>query len=380
MDNKMIEVKDTFWNKLKQFFQKIISRNKNNLTNSEINSFHEIEEAHKNNEKIDEEKIENIQKTIDEKQNIIEENEDKQEYQGKYKKTIVNGKEIRCSEKDDGQTYTKRYICVGEKEASYTNVNGHQTKTFTLYGYRKSYSNGRGLSFNEKVRDKNLDKQISKTRKQGMIEEFSRGPLLDFDNEQYMGRYERKEIKYENGNRTIEDNKEVIDESGKTQSVNETHMHNRNSYIYTKYLNGQVVFQLVRNEKGTIIKEYDDKGSVKDTYTYDKDGKPTETLDMIGQDGKVRRVAKTYKGIEHIPDEKIDFSNGVVNLDEEYKKYAKVLERAGLPQNIANILDKTYEEHIPKFELKEFDIAKQQLNKQEQTQIHVRENQEQMER
>ena len=75
MDNKMIEVKDTFWNKLKQFFQKIISRNKNNLTNSEINSFHEIEEAHKNNEKIDEEKIENIQKTIDEKQNIIEENE-----------------------------------------------------------------------------------------------------------------------------------------------------------------------------------------------------------------------------------------------------------------------------------------------------------------
>ena len=195
-----------------------------------------------------------------------------------------------------------------------------------------------------------------------------------------MGRYERKEIKYENGNRTIEDNKEVIDESGKTQSVNETHMHNRNSYIYTKYLNGQVVFQLVRNEKGTIIKEYDDKGSVKDAYTYDKDGKPTETLDMIGQDGKVRRVAKTYKGIEHIPDEKIDFSNGVVNLDEEYKKYAKVLERAGLPQNIANILDKTYEEHIPKFELKEFDIAKQQLNKQEQTQIHVRENQEQMER
>ena len=43
-------------------------------------------------------------------------------------------------------------------------------------------------------------------------------------------------------------------------------------------------------------------------------------------------------------------------------------------------LDKTYEEHIPQFELKEFDIAKEQLNKQEQTQMLVRGNQEQMER
>ena len=45
-----------------------------------------------------------------------------------------------------------------------------------------------------------------------------------------------------------------------------------------------------------------------------------------------------------------------------------------------NMLDKIYEEHIPQFELKEFDIAKEQLNKQEQTQMHVRGNQEQMER
>ena len=74
MDNKMIEVKDTFWNKLKRFFQNIILRNKNNLTNSEIRSFDEIEEAYNNNEKIDEEKIENFQKTIDVKQSIIKEN------------------------------------------------------------------------------------------------------------------------------------------------------------------------------------------------------------------------------------------------------------------------------------------------------------------
>lgn len=377
MDNKMIEVKDTFWNKLKRFFQNIILRNKNNLTNSEIRSFDEIEDAYNNNEKIDEEKIEKFQKTIDEKQSIIKENE---ENQGKYKKTIVNGKEIRCSEKDDGQTYTKRYICVGEKEASYTNANGYQTKIFTLYGYRNSYSNVRGLSFNEKVRDKNLDKQIQKITKQGTIEEISRGPLLDSDNEQYMGRYERKEIKYENGNRTIEDNKEIIDENGNAQSINETHTHNGNSYIYTKYLNGQVVFQLVRDEKGTTIKEYDNQGNVKDAYTYDKDGNPTESLNMIGQDGKVRRIAKTYKGINHIPDEKIDFSNGVLNLGKEYKEYDKALERAGIPQNIAEILDRTYEERIPQFELKEFDIAKEQLNKQEQTQIRARENQEQIER
>ena len=380
MDNKMIEVKDNFWNKLKRFFQNIILRNKNNLTNSEIRSFDEIEEAYNNNEKIDEEKIEKIQKTIDEKQSIIKENEEKEENQGKYKKTIVNGKEIRCSEKDDGQTYTKRYICVGEKEASYTNATGYQTKIFTLYGYRNSYSNVRGLSFNEKVRDKKLDKQIQKTTKQGTIEETSRGPLLDSDNEQYMGRYERKEIKYENGNRTIEDNKEVIDENGNTQSINETHTHNGNSYTHTKYLNGQVVFQLVRDEKGTTIKEYDNQGNVKEAYTYDKDGKPTETLNMIGQDGKVRKIAKTYKGINHIPKEKVDVSNGVVNMDKEYMEYAKALERAGLPQHLADILDNTYEEHIPQFELKEFDMAKEQLSKQEQTQIHARENQEQMER
>ena len=61
-------------------------------------------------------------------------------------------------------------------------------------------------------------------------------------------------------------------------------------------------------------------------------------------------------------------------------EYAKALERAGLPQNLAEILDRTYEEHIPQFELKEFDVAKEQLSKQEQTQIHARENQEQIER
>lgn len=187
-----------------------------------------------------------------------------------------------------------------------------------------------------------------------------------------MGRYERKEIKYENGNRTIEDSKEIIDENGNTQSINETHIHNGDSYIHTKYLNRQVVFQLVSDEKGTIIKEYDDEGNVKDAYTYDKDGKPTETLNMIGQDGKVRRIAKTYKGINHIPKEKVDVSNGVVNMDKEYAEYAKALERAGLPQNIAEILDRTYEEHIPQFELKEFDIAKEQLSKQ--TQMHARES------
>ena len=380
MDNKMIEVKDTFWNKLKRFFQNIILRNKNNLTNSEIRSFDEIEEAYNNNEKIDEEKIENFQKTIDVKQSTIKENEEKEEIHGKYKKTIVNGKEIRCSEKDDGQTYTKRYICVGEKEASFINTNGYQTKIFTLYGYRDSYSNVRSFGFNEKVRDKNLDKQISKTTKQGEIEEISRGPLLDLDNEQYMGRYERKEIKYENGNRTIEDNKEIIDENGNTQSINETHTHNGNSYTHTKYLNGQVVFQLVRDEKGTIIKEYDNEGNVKDAYTYDKDGKPTETLNMIGQDGKVRKVAKTYKRINYIPDGKVDLSNGVAKMVKKYEEYDKALERAGLPQNLANILEKSYKEHIQQFELKEFDIAKEQLNKQEQTQMHVRGNQEQMER
>lgn len=246
MDNKMIEVKDTFWNKLKWFLQNIILRNKNNFTNSEI----------------------------------------------------------RCSEKDDGQTYTKRYICVGEKEASFINANWYQTKRFTLYGYRTSHSSVRSFGFSEKVRDKNFDKQISKTTKQGEIEEITRGPLLNLDNEQYMGRYERKEIKYENGNRTIEDNKEIIDENGK----------------------------------------------------------PTEALNMIGQDGKV------------------DLSNGVANMDKKYVEYDKALERAGLPQNLANMLDKTYEEHIPQFELKEFDIAKEQLNKQEQTQMLVRGNQEQMER
>ena len=45
MENKMIEVKDNFWNKLKRFFQKIILRNKNNLTNSEIKSFDEIKKS-----------------------------------------------------------------------------------------------------------------------------------------------------------------------------------------------------------------------------------------------------------------------------------------------------------------------------------------------
>ena len=379
MDNKMIEVKDTFWNKLKRFFQRNFLNNKNKLTLEESKTINEIEDAYDNNEKVNEEKIQTIQKIIEERQDILNEEQERQE-QGKYKKTIVNGKEIRCSEKDDGQTSTKRYICVGEKEASFINANGYQTKIFTLYGYRASHSRVRSFGFSEKVRDKNLDKQISKTTKQGEIEEISRGPLLDLDNEQYMGRYERKEIKYENGNRTIEDSKEIIDENGNTQSINETHIHNGDSYIHTKYLNGQVVFQLIQDEKGTTIKEYDNEGNVKDAYTYDKDGKPTETLNMIGQDGKVRRIAKTYKGINHIPDGKIDLSNGVANMVKKYEEYDKALERAGLPQNLANMLDKIYEENIPQFELKEFEIAKEQLNKQEQTQMHVRGNQEQMER
>lgn len=379
MDNKMIEIKDSFWHKLKKFFQRIFLNNKNQLTLEESKTINEIEDAYDNNEKVNEEKIQTIQKIIEERQDILNEEQERKE-QGRYKKTIVNGKEIRCSEKDDGQTYTKRYICVGEKEASFINANGYQTKIFTLYGYRTSHSNVRSFGFSEKVRDKNLDKQISKTTKQGEIEEISRGPLLDLDNEQFMGRYERKEIKYENGSRTIEDSKEIIDENGNTQLINETHIHNGDSYIHTKYLNGQVVFQLIQGEKGTTIKEYDNEGNVKDAYTYDKDGKPTETLNLIGQDGKVRKVAKTYKGINYIPDGKVDLSNGVANMDKKYEEYDKALERAGLPQNLANMLDKTYEEHIPQFELKEFDIAKEQLNKQEQTQMHVRRNQEQMER
>ena len=381
MNNKMIKVKDTFWNKLKRFFQKFFLRNKNNLTNPQIRAFDEIKDAYNNNKPIEKQKIELLQRTMAEKQDIIEGNENQEEYQGEYKKTIAYGKEIKCYEKDDGQTYTKRYICVGEKEAIYTNANGENTKRFIIYGYRRSTLPTIGLFFTEKVRDKKLDKEMLKTTKQGITENIKRVPLLDLDSEQYRGRSERKEIDYANGNRTIKDNIEILDENGNTQTISETYIHNGNSFVNTKFFNGQVVYQIVRDENGTVIKEYDDKGTIKDIYTYDKDGNPTEMLNVVGPDGKVRRVAKTYRGINHIPDEKnsLSLSNGVVRISEKWSEYTKVLRYAGLPHNIAAILDNTYEDPIAQFELKEFDIAKEQLNKPEQTQIHARDTQEEFE-
>lgn len=57
MENKMIEVKESFWNKFKKFFRKVFLGNKNDLTNDEIEAVDKINEAYKHSEMVEEEKI-----------------------------------------------------------------------------------------------------------------------------------------------------------------------------------------------------------------------------------------------------------------------------------------------------------------------------------
>lgn len=384
MENKMIEVKESFWNKFKNFLKKVFLRNKGDLTNDEVEAVDKINEAYKHSERVEEEKIENIEKIIDRSENnLYKENQAKgkvnrrnvesekieAEADGNYKRANVNGKQIRCYEIDDGDTYGKRYVSIGEKECSYTNTNGVKTKRFVVYGHKENPLTIKGMNFTEKMRDKRLDIKLSETTKEGITEEVRKGPLLDCEDAQYKGSYEKKDTTYANGDRLVEDTKQVIDESGSVQSIYETHSHSDKGYIHTKYLNGQVVFQLVRDNKGTLIKEYDNKGNVINTYQYDKDGKPTETILVGGADGKVRRRAKTYKGIDEIPDDSLDncFVNGTFVFKKENSNYYDILNKAGLPQSVSNILEQTYEKRIPQSEMTDFDKAKEQLEINEKT-------------
>lgn len=341
MENKMIEVKESFWNKFKKFFRKVFLGNKGVLTNDEIETVDKINEAYKHSEMIEEEKIENIEKIIDRTENNLDKEEkqtgrvnsksaeyDRTEYNVNYKKANVNGKQIRCYETNTSDTYSKRYVSMGEKECSYTKANGIETERFVVYGHRENSMTIKGMNFTEKVRDKRLDKELSKTTEEGIVEEVRKGPLLDVENVQYKGCYERKDTTYANGNRLVEDTKQVIDENGNVQSIYETHSHTNKGYIHTKYLNGQVVFQLVRDDKGTLIKEYDNKGNVINSYQYDKDGKPTETILVGGADGKIRRKAKTYRGINEIPDMELKKKNGVFVQSAEEMEYFNAIEKA----------------------------------------------------
>ena len=376
MDNKMIEVKENFWDRLKKFFKRVILREKVDLTTEEEKNVEDIEAAYKKGKVIEEHKIENIENVMD--KNLRHEVEEPEpivevEYTGKYKKTMVNGREIRCQEKDEDGIYTKRYIVPGEKEAVYTRAEGVDTKKFIIYGYRETQTGIREMSFTERVRDKRLDIELSEITKQGVTEIIKKGPLLDLD-DQYKGSSERREVTEANGNRLIEEDKQIIDEQGNIQSIRETHQHIGNNYVYTKYLNGQAVFQLVRDEKGTVIKEFDEHGNVKDAYKYDKDGKPTETVNVIDENGRIVRKAKTYAGIPEIPDDKMEpNSYGRPDLSKQYSQYLDVIGRAGYPPNIANILDEAIPEyHIPQRKIEDFEKAREQLKAQEQLKTQVK--------
>lgn len=343
MENKMIEVKESFWNKFKKFFRKVFLGNKNDLTNDEIEAVDKINEAYKHSEMVEEEKIENIEKIIDRTENNLDKEEkqpgrvnsksaeyDRTECNVNYKKANVNGKQIRCYETNSGDTYSKRYVSIGEKECSYTNTNGIETERFVVYGHRESPMTIKGMNFTEKVRDKRLDKELSKTTKEGIVQEVRKGPLIDNEDieDKYKGCYEIKDTTYANGNRLVEDTKQVIDENGSMQTIYETHSHTSKGDIHTKYFNGQVVFQLVRDDKGTLIKEFDNKGNVINSYQYDKDGKPTETILVVGEDGKIRRKAKTYRGINEIPDMELKKKNGVFVQSAEADEYFNTIAKA----------------------------------------------------
>lgn len=370
MEQRKALVKETLWSKIKKIFYKNVLRNNTKLTNQDKTAIDEVKEAYENNEYVDETKIEDVEKVIQKSSDNIEihNQDEEQKYSDNYKSVNVNGKDVRCYEENDGDMSRKRYVIIGEKEVIHTKSNNIDEKRCIVYGYTENKFSVRGISFTEKVRDKNLDMELSKIKitKQGKIEETSKGPLIDPYTEQAMGTYERKETNYQNGSRYIEEKNKLIDENGNKQTINETHSHQNGTYTHTKYLNGQVVFQLIRDEKGTVIKEYDNNGNVKDAYTYDKDGKPTETINVVGKDGKVRRRYKTYNGINEIPDDTLEPCNGVFRLSKEYENYASVLSQAGLPASINNIREKLYEEHISQSEIREFEDAKNIINAKEE--------------
>ena len=129
MDNKMIEIRESFWDKFKSFFKKMFLRNKNAFSNEEQKTADEIDKIYYNGGKIEEDRIKDFEKTMDEnlklkdeeervskrdeENNAIDPDEAKSENEeersvpkSKYQKTIVNGKEVRCREINDGEKNT----------------------------------------------------------------------------------------------------------------------------------------------------------------------------------------------------------------------------------------------------------------------------------
>ena len=264
----------------------------------------------------------------------------------------ANGKIVNFYKKDN----EIKYVSPNEKEASYK-VDDKEivTKTFLVYGMVEAAG-----YLMKKVRDKKMDKLISTTIEGDKADEVSKGPIVNKETKKFMGQYKKKETKLKNGNRSIEEKKILLDEKGNKQSIEETYLLNDESYTYTKVLNGKTVFQSVKDEKGTIIKSYDEKGNVKDTFKYDKNGMPIEKVNIVGSDGNIKKVPKTYPGIDNIPEDKKDNLKGT-KANNEYSKYLKVLKYAGLPQNVKELVDISYKKYIHNYEIKDFQEAKDVL-------------------
>ena len=62
----MIEIRESFWDKFKSFFKKMFLRNKNAFSNEEQKTADEIDKIYYNGGKIEEDRIKDFEKTMDE--------------------------------------------------------------------------------------------------------------------------------------------------------------------------------------------------------------------------------------------------------------------------------------------------------------------------
>lgn len=175
----------------------------------------------------------------------------------------------------------------------------------------------------EKVRNKQKDflKEEKIDRKTGKtIFTKLKGPILDqYDN--ILGKFS-KEIQNEKGGikHTLITEEVYNDKNNKTTVVEEIY-DSKTSSSRTKIVNGEFVFQVLKSNGMSILKEYE-KGKVKNVYEYDEKGMPINSEYL-------------FKGLKSIPCND-NFLNDCI-------EYEKVIDSIGVSGRVNEILNLPYQ-------------------------------------
>lgn len=258
----------------------------------------------------------------------------------------VNGKKVVCHEKKDDHGYEKDFVNEYGDAAKYVKSGRGIVKTFKQAGYRDD---------ERTQRDESLDSTcvISKTKDKEVREESV--PLVG-DNGEVTGRYTYKTTSYKDDpNKALYETRYAV--NGADGSVNNVDMifsHYGKSMSCVKKYNGRDVFQMVRTPSETTIYEYGDNGEVLDTYRYDSNGRPIDTVESRDRFGNVVVKPKIYEGVVAICE-----PNGDLN-DRTFNMYYDSLMKAGIPEEVYRGATQSVPQFEP-FDFEEFREANSDL-------------------